>query len=300
MPTNAVLSAPAFGAGWYKAFLDWNYASPQGAHGGVGTAFKGAAFAVNGRLVQLNVQNRSGGDLAFGDCVSLNVGDASRTGNLVTGVTPANLLTDDTHDTDMLGDRGWPSFVVITAGALATTDDMQIRDLKSNVAAAAASTLRVANAQPWEGSGTAGTDINSPDIFTGTLDNTYDYTVVEPYAIVKTDLDALGTSILQGVVISTVITDNFFGAIQLPFGFGLAKVDGTTDLVAGDLLIPSGTAGILKKHVLTDNNAVTIGAEELNISFVCARVWDAFTDNATGLRLVQFMNPRAAFPFPIL
>jgi hypothetical protein len=45
---------------------------------------------------------------------------------------------------------------------------------------------------------------------------------------------------------------------------------------------------------------VTIGAEELRISFVCARVWDAFTDNATGLRLVQFINSHAAFPFPIL
>lgn len=297
MPINAVLSAPFVGAGWDKALSDYNYASVQGLHGGVGTIFKGAAFAVKGRLYQV-IQNRSGGDLAVGDSVSLNVGDATRTGNLATGVTPANLLTDDTHDTDVTGDQAWPSRVVITAGALATTDDMQIRDVKSNVAATSASTLRVANAHPEDGP--AGTDITSVDIFTGTLDNTYDYTLVAPWEVVKTDLDALGTSILQGVVRSTVITDNYFGIIQLPFGFGLAKVDGTTDLVAGDLLIPSATAGILTKHVLTDNNAVTIGAEELRISFVCARVWDAFTDNATGLRLVQFINSHAAFPFPIL
>lgn len=298
MPSNIVLSAPFVGFGKDKALSDYNYSTPYGPHGGVGTVFAGGVFAWRGHLYQV-IQNRSGGDLAVGDCVSLNVGDATRTGNLATGVTPANLLTDDTHDADMTGkEDAWPSLVVITAGAMATTDDMQIRAVKSNVAAAAASTIRVAKAHPEDG--TAGTEITSVDIFTGTLDNTYDYTIVVPYEVVKTDLDALGTSLLQGVVRSTVITDNYFGIIQLPFGFGLAKVDGTTDLVAGDLLIPSGTAGILKKHVLTDNNAVTIGAEELNISFVCARVWDAFTDNATGLRLVQFLNPRAAFPFPIL
>lgn len=296
MPINAVLSAPAFGAGWYKALTDYNYSTVQGVHGGVGTIFKGAAFAIKGRLFQV-IQNRSGGDLAVGDSVSLNLGDATRTGNFVTGVTPANVLTDDTHDTDMVGDQAWPSLLVITAGALATTADMQIRDVKSNVAAAAASTVRVANAHPEDGP--AGTDITSVDIFTGTLDNTYDYTIVEPYAVVKANLGALATSLVQGVVVSTVITDNYYGIIQLPFGFGLAKVDGTTDLVAGDLLIASTTAGVLAKYVVT-NLDPTI-AQVNQSDYVVARVWDAYTADSAGLRLVQFLGGRnAAFPFPIL
>lgn len=296
MPMNGVLSAPAFGAGWYKKLTDYNYSTVQGLHGGVGTLFPGAAFAIKGAVYQV-VQNRSGGDLAVGDCVSLNVGDASRTGGIATGVTPAVLLTDDTHDTDMTGDPAWPSFVVITAGALATTDNMQLREIKANTAAAAASTLTVAKAHPEDGP--AGTDITSVDIFTGTLDNTYKYTAVVPYEVVKSDLGALATSIVQGIVVSTVITDNYFGIIQLPQGFGLAKVDGTTDLVVGDLLIASTTAGVLAKWVVTTTDPTT--AQVNQSKYVVGRVWDAFTDNATGLRLVQFMSlGNAAFPYPIL
>lgn len=298
MPSNVVLSASAFGFGRYKQLTDYNYSTVQGLHGGVGTLFPGAAFAVQGRVFQV-VQNRSGGDLAVGDTVSLNVADATRTGNLATGVTVAVLLTDDTHDAEMTGDESNPSWVVVTAGAMATTDDMQLRQVKANVAATTASTLSVALADYSRGP-TDGVATSSAEILTGTPDNTWDYSVFVPYEVVKTDLDALATSVMQGVVVSTVITDNYFGVIQLPFGTGLAKVDGTTDLVAGDLLIPSGTAGVLKKHVLTDNNAVTIGAEELNISFVCARVLDAFTDNATGLRHVQFRDTGwTLFPRPI-
>jgi len=296
MPINAVLSAPPFGGGWYKALADYNYATVQGLHGGVGTLFKGAAFAIKGRIFQV-IQNRFGGNLDVGDAVSLNLGDATRTGNLATGVTPANLLTDDTHDTDIVGDQAWPSLVVITAGALATTADMQIRDVKSGVSATTASTLRVANAHPQDGPSSS--DLDSVDIFTGTLDNTYDYTLVEPYAVVKSDIDALATSLVQGVVVSTVITDNYFGIIQLPFGFGLVKVDGTTDLVVGDPLIPSATAGVLEKWVVTTTDPTTAQVNQSN--YVVGRVWDAYTNNAAGLRLVQFTGGRnAAFPFPIL
>lgn len=295
MPSNIVTHAPIIGLARFQKFTDYNYSTTYGNHGGVGVLFPGQIIQYQGTLFQA-VQNRSGGTLALGDTVSLNLGDATRTGNLATGTTAANLLTDDTHDTDMTGSESWPTTVGITAGALATTDDMQVRQVLSNVAASAASTLRVAKSHFEDGN--AGTDITSVDIFTGTLDNTYDYEMLVPYEVVKTDLDALTTSAMQGVVVSTTITDNFFGIIQIS-GVALAKVDGTTDVAAGSLLIPSGTAGILKQHALTDNNAVTIGAEELNISFVCARAIGAFTDNATGLRQVILRPPFLHIPYPI-
>lgn len=296
MPSNIVTYAPLVGLARFQKFTDYSYADFVGNHGGVGIMFPGQVFQYHGVLFQV-FQNRSGGTLALGDTLSLNLGDASHTGNLATGTTAANLLTDDTHDTVVTGPESNPSTVAVTAGALATTDDMQIREVLSNVAATTASTLRVAKSHYEDGPG--GTDITSIDIITGTVDNTYDYSLFVPYEVVKTDLDALVTSAFQGVTVSTSVPDNYFGMAQIS-GVAIAKVDGTTDVAAGDLLIPSGTAGILKKHVLTDNNAVTIGAEELNISFVCARAIDAFTDNATGLRQVLLIPRWQHFPYPIV
>lgn len=294
MPINAVLSASIVGLGRSKMLSDYNYASVQGLHGGVGTLYPGAAFSVYGRLYQVIV-NRSGGDLNFGDAVSLNLGDANESGSLQASSTGAVIVTDDTQYPDSRGDESYPSRVVVTAGAMATTANQQIRNVRGHVVAAGASTLTVEVARPSEGPG--GTDITGPDVFTGPPDNTYKYGLFVPYEVVKAAIGALATSLVQGCVVSTVITNNYFGIIQLPFGDGVAKVDGTTGLVVGDFLIPDAAAGVLSKWAVgaPDANGVT------RENFVCARVLDPYTNNGVGLRHVQFINRGAAmYPFPIL
>lgn len=302
MAWNYSIESASIGSiGRHSIFSDWNFTPAK--LRGTGGATLGQTNAIRGNLYQA-ILNRSGGDLNYGDGVSLYFGAASRIGNLTGASNTYILTTDDTLDAGLMGNDNWPGVIGVTGGVFATANvPEQLRQIWANSTAAGASTVDITD-QRSRGSDFIDGPINgapttSPDVIAAP-DATFDYEIFCPFEVVKTDLDALGTSILQGVVVSTVITDNYFGIIQLPYGFGIAKVDGTTDVAVGDLLIPSGTAGILKRHVLTDNNAVTIGAEELNISFVCARVWDAFTDAGPGLRLVQFLFPKAAFPFPIL
>lgn len=291
---SEVISAPAFGLGKHTALASYNYETPASTW--LGVIHAGACFSLWGNVFMC-VRNRSGGNLVVGESVSLLISDASRTGNLATGTTAALLLTDDTHDANLAGIEALPSYVTVTAGALATTPNMQRRHILANTPAASASTVRVAKAHPEDGP-INGTDILSADIITGTVDNTYDYTVLEPWAVVKADADALVTQAVQGVVVSTVITDNYLGIIQIT-GWAMALVNGTTDAPVGSLLVPSSTAGELVIWTITDGNATTIGAEILNAGFVAGRILDSYTDGNPGLRHIQLMN-RPLINHPIL
>jgi hypothetical protein len=297
MPSNAVISAPAFGGAKYQALQDYNYTTVQGLHGGVGTMFPGGVFSLFGALFKV-VQNRSGGDLVQGDVTSVFFNDASRIGGIATGVTPAVILTDDTHTTgdgSITGDQSFPSEITVTAGAMATTANQQRRAILANTPAAGASTVRVAKAHPEDGPG--GTDITSVDIFTGTPDNTWKYSVLCPWEVVKADTGALVSSLVDGVVVSSTITNNNFGIAQIS-GLAMAKVDGTVDLVAGDLLIAGtgGTVGAGIKWVVT-NIDPTI-AQVNQAAYVFARVFDAYTADSIGVRQVQLRPGWALFPYP--
>jgi len=291
---NEVISAPSFGLGKHTALASFNYETPASTW--LGVIYPGACFSVWGNVFMC-VRNRSGGDIVVGEAVSLNFSDASRTGNLATGTTAALLLTDDTHDTNMIGIEAQPSWVTVTAGALATTADMQRRIALANTPATTASTIRVAKAHPEEGP-INGTDILSADIITGTVDNTYDYTFLEPWAVVKADADALTTQAVQGICVSTVITDNYLGIIQIT-GLAMAKVNGTTDAPVGSMLVASSTAGELVIMPNTDGNAVTIASELLGSVLVAGRILDSYTNNAVGLRHIQLMS-RPLINYPIL
>jgi hypothetical protein len=277
---GAVLDAPAFGLPYYKAMTDFNYANLQG----IGKAFPGMVFHYRGGLFQV-VQNRSGGDLTAGMAVSLYFSNANRDGGLATGATVAVALTDDTLDANLAGDDQNPSFIAVTAGAKATTAVMQRRIILANSVAAGASTVTVAKVHPEEGP--SATALTSEEAFTGVPDNTWKYSVFCPWEVVKSDIGGLGTSITQGIVVSTTITNAYFGIIQVG-GTCLANVDGTTDLVTGDLLIPFSTAGSLAKWVVT-NLDPTI-AQVNQALYVCARVLDAYTADSVGTRHIQLLN----------
>lgn len=294
MPINAILSAPAFGQGKHQALADFNYSALNSLW--TGQAYPGCCVSEWGNVYMV-VRNRSGGDLVVGEAVSLLISDSSRTGNLATGTTAALLLTDDTHDSGLAGIEAQPSYIVVTAGAMATTPNMQRRHILANTPATTASTVRVAKAHPEDGS-INGTDILSADIITGTVDNTYDYSVLETWAVVKADSDALATQKCQGIVVSTTITDNYYGIIQIS-GWAMALVNGTTDCPVGTALVPSSTAGELIKWDITDNNATTIGAEILNAHMVVGRITDTYTDGNPGLRQIVLEN-RPVINYPIL
>ncbi len=297
MTINRITSSPAFGVGKHQAFADFNHASINELWGsGIGELYPGACFAQWGNVYQV-VRNRAGGNLVVGEAVSLLLGDSSRTGNLATGTTAALLLTDDTHDSGLAGIEAQPSYIVVTAGALATTPTMQRRHILANTPAASASTVRVAKGGQGD-QGLGDTDILSADIITGTVDNTYDYAVFEPWAVVKADADALVSQAVQGIVVSTVITDNYYGIIQLT-GLALALVNGTTDVPVGSFVVSSGTAGELIFWTITDGNATTIGAEILNSGMLVGRILDSYTDGNPGLRHIQLMN-RPLIQYPIL
>lgn len=297
MTTNHITSSPSFGVGKHQAFADYNFATRSELWGsGVGNLYPGACFAQWGNLYMV-VRNRSGGNITVGQACSLLFSDSTRTGNLATGTTAALLLTDDTHDTGMIGEEIQPSYVVVTAGAMATTPTMQRRFALENTPATSASTIRVAKANPSDGS-INGTDILSADIITGTVDNTYDYTFLEPWAVVLSDADALVTQGVQGICVSTVITDNYFGIIQIA-GWAMALVNGTTDVPVGSWVVASGTAGELIFLTITDGNAVTIGAEQLASVFAVGRITDSYTDGNPGLRQILLQN-RPLINYPIL
>jgi hypothetical protein len=271
-------------------FTDVNLTAAQ--MRGVGGGFPGEVAPLYGNLYQL-VQNRSGGALAVGDVVSLSFADAARIGNLTANSTTSVLETDDTLDANLSGSDQWPGYIAVTAGVFATTADEQRRTILANSVAAGASTVTIAAADFSDGL-VQGAASNSPDVI-ATPGATYDYEIVCPSEVVKTDLDALVTSIGQGVVVSTTIADDNFGVIQIG-GIAMAKVDGTTDLVAGDLLIPDAAAGVLSKWVVTTTDPTT--AQVNQAAYVFARIFGAYTNNGVGLRMVQLLN-RPLFPHPI-
>lgn len=290
MTMNHVLSTSAFGAG--LPFADFNFASLAG----VGRAFPGMVTSFQGNLYQV-VQNRAGGNLVVGEAVSLSVGAANMTGNSTAASTKAVLTTDDTHDSGLRGDRSNPGLVGVTAGALATTADMEVREILGNTPVTSTSTIVVSEYDsslgPVNGVATSG-----PTAFTALPDASSDYVAFCPWEVVKSDVDAVATSMVQGIVVSTVITDNYFGVIQVK-GLALAIVNGTTDLAAGDYLIPSGTAGELVKHVVTHDAAAQVGTEIFGASLVCGRILAAYTDGNPGKRLIQLFGNLAHIPYPI-
>ncbi len=279
----------------FQAFTDVNLTRAQAM--AIGGGFPGETVALWGNLYQL-VQNRSGGALAIGDVVSLNIADATHIGNLTAASTPDILTTDDTHDSGLAGSESWPGYVGVTATAFATTAAETRRQIRANTPAAGASTLTLAGGPEYTGYADGiqqGNPNVDPDII-GTVaappDANYDYEVFCPWEVVKSDLDALLTSIPQGVVVSTSITDDYFGIIQIG-GICMANVDGTTDLVAGDLLIPDAAAGVLSKWVVTTTDPTT--AQINQAAYIFGRILGAYTNNGVGLRMIQMLN-RPLYP----
>jgi hypothetical protein len=259
-----------------------------------GGAYPGQVFPFQGNLYQV-VLNRQGAALTVGQAVSLNVGAAGQTGNLTAASTAAVIVTDDTLDANLKGNRSWPGLVFVTATALATTEDMEKREVKGNSTAAGASTITVAELERERGPNDDASDATGA--FSTTPDANYDFAVFVPFEVVLADLDALTTSIVQGIVVSTSITDNQYGIIQVA-GIAMAEVDGTTDLVAGDILIVTTTGGVLGKRAVTDGNATTIGTEISSSAYVVGRILNAYTADAAGRRAIQLLNT-PLIPYPI-
>lgn len=280
--------------GLHDAYRNVNDVRPS-VLSGVGAAWPGMTWTWRGCILQY-VQNRSGGALTEGMGVSLYYGAAGRIGNITGASTKARLVTDDTFVAgDLIGALEWPGYVFSTLG----TTLGERREIFANSAAAGASTIDVTpdtfNREAGPVHGLATLDVNA---YATLPDATTDYSVLCPWEVVAVDIDALITSRLQGVVLSTSITDGRMGVIQLT-GPAIASVDGTTDLVAGDALIPSSTAGALAKLVITDNNAVTIAAEIFNMGLSPAWVIDAYTTNAVDRRHVMLNGRHAIYPYPI-
>jgi hypothetical protein len=282
---NHVLSAPALGAGLHEKFDDFNFASLSG----VGRAFPGQVFDYQGQLYQV-VQNRNGSAITVGQIVSLSIGAAARIGNLTGASTKAVVTTDDTLDSGLAGDRAFPGYLLTTTGATATTEDMEIREIRSNVAGATG-TITVAETDRSLGPNI--TAASTADAYGTLLDASADYSVFCPWEVVLADIDALLTAFVQGVVVSTSITDDYFGIIQLT-GVAMTEVDGTTDLVAGDQLIASTTAGVGAKWVVTTTDPTTVQVENANKVF--GRLLDAYTADAAGRRAVLLNGSNAYIP----
>lgn len=259
-----------------------------------GKGFPGQVFPFQGNLYQI-VLNRHGSAITVGQAVSLNIGVAGQTGNLAAASTTAVLETDDTLDANLAGNANWPGLVMVTATALATTDDMIKRNIKANSTATSASTVTVATYEREDGPNESA--LTADGALPTDPDASYDYAIFVPFEVVLADADALTTQGVQGIVVSTSIADNQYGIVQVS-GVAMCEVDGTTDLVAGDHLVVGSTAGLLTKWVITDNNAVTIGAEILNARFVVGRITNAYTNNGAGRRAVILEN-RPLIPYPI-
>lgn len=278
--------SPSIGSfGRWQLFNDVNLTYVQ--LRSIGGSYAGETGCVFGNTYQI-VQNRSGGDLAIGDAVSLYFGAAARIGNLTGASSTSLLVTDDTHDANLSGNKDYPGYIGVTAGVFATTAAEQRRQIFSNTPAAGASTVGITDPDAGDLSDGSvnGAVGNSPEIITGP-DATYDYEIFCPWEVVKADLDALATSLVQGVVCSTVITNGQFGVIQVG-GVAMANVDGTTDLVAGDLLIPDSAAGVLSKWVVTTTDPTTAQVNQSN--YVAGRILGAYTNNGVGLRMIQMLN----------
>lgn len=277
-------SASIGGTGRKDLFAEWNYTVAQ--LRGVGKGPLGSISPLRGNLYQI-VQNRFGGDLNKGDVVSLAIAEASRIGNLTGASLTYQLVTDDTHDSGLAGNDGWPGVIGVTAGAFATADvDEQLRQIYNNTPAAGASSvditpLNVTGSDYIDGP-TNGAPTTNPDVI-ATPGATYDYEVFCPYEVVKTDSDAKLTTVPHGVVMSTTITDNQCGVIQVG-GIALAKVDGTTDLVAGDYLATDAGAGVLSKYVATTVDPTLTQIEQLMGIF--GRILGAYTNNGVRLRAI--------------
>lgn len=278
------------GTGRKDAFAEVNLTSTQ--LRGIGGAFPGEVGQLYGNLYQM-VQNRSGGAITVGQAVSLVIGDANRFGNLTAASTTSVLTTDDTLDAGLSGSEAWPGYVGVTAGAFATTTAETRRQILANSSAAGASTITVANDDFSDGI-VNGAAANSPDVIT-TPGNTYDYEAFCPWEVTLSDLDALVTSVVQGVVVSTTIADDSFGIIQIA-GVAMALVDGTADVLAGSMLYPSGTAGTLILWPVGAPDAAGVTGS----NFIAGRTLNTFTDASTGLRMIllqQALPP--LIPYPI-
>lgn len=281
----AIESASIGSIGRHSIFSDWNFTVAQ--LRGTGKARLGQCDSIRGNLYQA-ILNRSGGDLNYGDGVALYYGAASRIGNLTAASNTYLLVTDDTHDAGLAGNDDWPGMIGVTAGVFATANvPEQLRQIYKNTPAAGASTvditpLNITGSDFIDGS-VNGAPTTNPDVIAAP-DATFDYEIVCPFEVVKTDIDALITSIPQGVVCSTTISDGKCGIIQVG-GYAMAKVDGTTDLVAGDNLIPDSAAGVFSKRVVTNLDPTVAQMEQYRFSL--GTIMGAYTNNGVNLRLVR-------------
>lgn len=282
-------------SGLHDAYRDVNDAHPT-ILSGVGKGYPGMAWTFQGNIYQY-VRNRQGAAITEGQAVALNYASAGRIGNLTGTSTKARIVTDDTFEEvgGLVGAHEWPGYVFVTAGVSIG----ERRQIFKNTAAAGASTIDVTpdtfNREAGPVRGVATLDVNA---FATAPDATSDYSVFCPWEVVLTDIDALVTSRLQGVVVSSSISDDNMGVIQIT-GPAIASVDGTTDLVAGDFLIPDAAAGVLSKWVITDGAATTIAAEILRAQLASAWVIDAYTANAVDRRHVVLTGSTAVYPHPI-
>lgn len=281
--------------GLHDAWRDVNDARPTNLSG-IGKGFPGMAWTWQGNIYQY-FQNRSGGALTEGMGTSVYYGAAGRIGNLTGASTKARIVTDDTFSAAgaLVGAHEWPGYVFLTAG----TTIGERRQIFKNSAATTASTIDVTpDTFNREAGPVRGVSTLEVDAYATLPDATTDYSVFCAWEMVACDIDALITSRLQGIVISTTVADGNMGVQQLT-GPAIALVDGTTDLVAGDALIPSSTAGTLAKLVITDNNATTIAAEIFNANLSSAWVIDAYTTNSADRRHIVLSGRHAIYPHPI-
>jgi hypothetical protein len=285
MAINVILQAPALGV--RDGLADFNLTYDQ--LFGYSKAWPGMTFPFQGNLYQV-VQNRSGGAIVTGEAVSLALSVAARTGNLTGASTKAVVVTDDTLDANLQGTDSFPGRIFTTAGVLATTADMEDRRILANSTAAGASTVTVAKFDRINNLASTAT-VNA---FTATQDASSDYSIFCPWEVVKADADAVATAAVQGICVSTSITDDYFGIIQIS-GVAMAEVDGTTDLAVGDPVSVGSTAGVLVKTVFTTTAATE--AQLLAGLNKVGRVLDAYTDGSAGRRAILLENsPLIAYP----
>lgn len=285
MAWNYSIESASIGSiGRHAIFSDWNFTTQQ--LRGVGKATLGETCAIRGNLYQA-VLNRSGGDLSFGDGVSLYLNNANRIGNLTAASSTYLLVTDDTLDAGLAGNDSWPGVVGVTAGVFATANvPEQLRQIYKNSTAAGASTIDITpvniTGSDFIDGTTNGAPGNNPDII-ATPDATYDYEVFCPFEVVKTDLTAQVSSTPQGVVCSTTISNGKCGVIQVG-GIAVAKVDGTTDLVSSDVLMTTTTPGVFGKQVYTNLDPTV--AQLQSATYRLGRILGAYTFDGANLRVV--------------
>lgn len=212
---------------------------------------------------------RARSTFAEGNTLKLYFGAAGRNPTFTAATTKAIATTNKTFVAhDLAGGE-----VFIYGG----TDAYESRYIIDNDDAAGASTITVAEDDSSQANPAARLAINTPDAFTTLPDGTSTAQVVVGWEYVQTTAAVDNT---KGIALGAVTSGNW--TVVQEGGFGLVLLDGTTDVVLGDYIGPSATAGTAQQSPATVAGALSTFGQALA----------AYTTNSANLILCDIWCSR--------